>query len=325
MYFIQSQGVRKAIVVINEFINAKKTEINMLLLFADGATVQTVELKNLGNNVKISKIGAGFEILSVNQTIRIHIRALVSEITPNLKFYQISRELKSEHIATDCVALNASRMNWYGGPAQSQQYWPIEKLQFNDYPYFSRRPDHCSVAERYWLNSEGSFIYVDENTPLFLNQNKDEICFTAKNTVPYYNGNRTTFTFEYYIGVGKDARNAHLHAVHHFLRKPTGHPDGRMVEHPVWSTWTRFKKNVTEEKVVNFANEIEANRFNHSQIEIDDNWEDCYGSLTFNPEKFPNITKVIGSLKRRGFRTTLWIHPFINKNCAIYSEAKANG
>lgn len=203
----------------------------------------------------------------------------------------------------------------------------MEKQTFKDYSYLSKELDNCGVAERYWLNSRGSFIYVDNNVPLFVDQNVDgnTLCLVGKKQLPY-DTHSNSFVFNYHIGIGRDARHAHLTAVQRILQKPTGQPDRRMVEHPVWSTWARYLVNINESVVLKMADEIILNKFNNSQLEIDDDWEVCYGALTFRPSKFPNIKNLTDTLKRKGFRVTLWIHPFINKGCEPwYSEAKSKG
>jgi myogenesis-regulating glycosidase len=110
-----------------------------------------------------------------------------------------------------------------------------------------------------------------------------------------------------------------------FHNLKSGHPDEKMVTEPVWSTWAKYKKNVNEVVVMEFAEEILANGFT-GQFELDDDWEICYGSLTFNTQKFPDIKGLTDVLHSHGFRVTLWIHPFINKECtAYYNDAKAKG
>lgn len=94
----------------------------------------------------------------------------------------------------------------------------------------------------------------------------------------------------------------------------------------VRSTWARYKRNVNEIVVAEFAQEILDNGFT-GQFELDDDWEVCYGSLTFDTQKFPNIKSTTDSLRAKGFHAvTLWIHPFINKDCTtFYNDAKNKG
>jgi myogenesis-regulating glycosidase len=61
-------------------------------------------------------------------------------------------------------------------------------------------------------------------------------------------------------------------------------------------------------------------------MEIDDDWEECYGAFTFNKAKFPDIKGLTDWLHEKGFTVSLWVHPFIDKECeSYYNDAKANG
>jgi alpha-glucosidase (family GH31 glycosyl hydrolase) len=74
-------------------------------------------------------------------------------------------------------------------------------------------------------------------------------------------------------------------------------------------------------QVVEFADAIRANGFNCSQLEIDDRWEPHYGELQFDLTKFPSPRALVESLRGRGMRTTLWVHPFINIDADTLQEA----
>lgn len=76
---------------------------------------------------------------------------------------------------------------------------------------------------------------------------------------------------------------------------------------------------------MNFANEIIDNGYNNSQIEIDDDWETCYGELVFDQKKFPDPAQMVVDLKAMGFRVTMWIHPFMNELCPSFAAAKRAG
>lgn len=233
----------------------------------------------------------------------------------NFTLLYFSREtITKTNIVTDC--LNLKRTNttyWYGGPQQKYQYWPVDQLNLTDYSYVTKEADNCGIAERYWLNSNGVFIYVDPEAPLFIDNNSTHICFRAKKALPY-DTYSDDFSFKYYIGIGLDARSAHRVAVTRFLKKPTDHPAESMVRNPIWSTWARYKRDINESTVMEFANEIIAQNFT-GQYELDDDWEDCYGALTFRTSKFPSIKTLTDLLKAKGFNVTLWIHPFINVAC----------
>lgn len=279
---------------------------------------------DFGRNLTVRRLRDGGVLLDGNGPL---IEVSVIESRPDFALFRVSRNLTIGTVVTDCLNLESSRLSWYGGPQQKQQYWPIEKLTFRNYSYVTKEADNCGVAERYWLNSAGSFVYVDERTPLFVTQNVDAntLCLVAKKELPYdrYTQN---FTFIYHIGVARDARRAQKEAVRKFLKKPTGVPDALMVRHPIWSTWARYKSAINESTVREFADDILRHKFNNSQFEIDDAWEVCYGALTWDQKKFPNISNLVTQLKQKGYRVTLWIHPFINKGCdPWYTEAKQKG
>lgn len=251
----------------------------------------------------------------------------ITEDTDAFTIMRITRSVPEASTRKDCVRLQSDQMSWYGGPQQKYQYWPIDKLTFDNYSYVTKEADNCAIAERYWLNSRGSFVYVEPQVPLFLEQNLNgnNLCFIAEKKLPYDTHTAGEFTFNYYIGVGKTARDTHLAAVERFLKKPTGHPAESMVRNPIWSTWARYYRDINETVVRTLADEIISNGFT-GQFEIDDDWEICYGALTFNESKFPDIKNLTTALKAQGFNVTLWIHPFINKECTeYYTTATNNG
>ncbi|KAB0798841.1 hypothetical protein PPYR_06721 [Photinus pyralis] len=216
----------------------------------------------------------------------------------------------------DCFDLDP--FHWYGGPEQIMQFWPIEKLTLINFANVLQENQHGAVIEPYWLNSAGAFIFVDHKVPLFISQNGDEserkVCFSAKVTSPYP-PTRKRVTLAYTIGIKENVREAHLHAVKDFLGKPTGHPNYKIIERPIWSTWARYKRDVNDEVLRAFAKEIADNGYTNGQFEIDDDWEDCYGALTFRSSKFANISKTVDYIKSFNFTVSLWVHPFINTDC----------
>lgn len=72
------------------------------------------------------------------------------------------------------------------------------------------------------------------------------------------------------------------------------------------------QEHINQSVILDFADQILSHGFNNSQLEIDDNWEQEYGDAVFNPFKFPDPARMVADLKSRGFRVTLWTHPFIN-------------
>lgn len=111
----------------------------------------------------------------------------------------------------------------YGGPERFYQYWPIEKISLNDYSYITKEDNWTAIAEPYWLNSLGAYVYVDQKVPLFIDQNiykENAVCFIARADNPYRE--RSRVLLNYTVAALSDSREAHLHAVNTFLGKPSG-------------------------------------------------------------------------------------------------------
>ncbi|XP_044742136.1 myogenesis-regulating glycosidase-like [Chrysoperla carnea] len=227
---------------------------------------------------------------------------------------------------SDCVYLK--NHSWFGGPEQKEQYWPLDEIKLDNFAYVTKEDGNCAVIEPYWLSETGTYIYIDPETPLFVTQHRnhdenDQVCFTAKIDGPYIQ--RKNLTLIYDIVVKENLKEAHKHAVKTFFGKPTGIPNAKMFEEPIWSTWAKFKRDVNTTVVDTFAKEILANNFT-GQFELDDDWEICYGALEFRKSKFNDPKAVVKKLHDQGFRVTLWVHPFINTNCEPYfSDAKKKG
>lgn len=120
-------------------------------------------------------------------------------------------------------------------------------------------------------------------------------------------------------------QEAQRHAINNMFGYPSGVPDEMMFRNPIWSTWARYKVDINQSLVLQFAQEILDNGFPNGQIEIDDDWETCYGELEFSSTKFPDPKGMVDTLKQMGFRVTLWVHPFINSNCPLYNDYLTNG
>lgn len=224
----------------------------------------------------------------------------------------------------DCFLIGAA--SWYGGPEHLKQLWPVEKLQLKELPYVPHYLNNVGKTEPYWFNSHGISIYVNASVPLFVdvrNHRSDGLCLIADDRAPYLpRGERL---LQYTLCNFDDPRQAHEYSVANLFDRPAALPDARMVQFPVWSTWVRYKKLVNQSAVLEFAKEIVAHGFNNSQMEIDDDWESCYGATAFNKSRFPDMKQLAQQLKDMGFRTTIWTHPFVNKDCPDYPHLASQG
>ncbi|XP_053655548.1 myogenesis-regulating glycosidase isoform X3 [Cherax quadricarinatus] len=247
----------------------------------------------------------------------------VSWVTTNLT------ELK------DCVSLEG---HWYGGGEQVFQPWPIEKEPRDETAFITadmlQNPSrwYGGLTEAYWISSIGVAVRVEETTPLFVSVPDydddtvaDELCLAARQEQPYVAAPYSPLTLDYFLCSAEDVRKVHEASYPKFFSLPESVPDARMMEEPIWSTWAQYKTHVNVTRVMDFAREITNHGFNNSQVEIDDNWENCYGNAVFNPDRFPDPKAMVDQLHSEGFRVTLWIHPFINDNCEAFEYADQHG
>ena len=173
--------------------------------------------------------------------------------------------------------------------------------------------DYGGVQERYWLCSKGVALFVEPEVPLFVSMNHKgdgEVMFGARWANPYRNPQKRGLYLNYTLLQHENIQVTHMLAVNTLLGKPTDIPDELMFRYPIWSTWAKYKKDINQGIVMQFANEVMHNGFKVAQIEIDDDWTPSYGDHEFQKKKFPNPKSMVDALHDKGYRVTLWVHPF---------------
>ncbi|KAK9753476.1 Glycosyl hydrolases family 31 [Popillia japonica] len=301
-------------------ISLEKDEVSISVEYADNSL--SLAFSHNAEEKLVAQIGTDINLENVEECngvdnclqfddVRLHI-------TSNIEngFTILWTTTNTTHTFRDCFSLDSANTNWFGGPERINQTWPIETLTLTNLPNVPHEDQWGAILEPYWLNSKGAYIFVDERVPLFIDQNTDDsqdsVCFVAKIETPYQT--RSRILLNYTISARANAREGHLHAIQHFLGKPSGHPASALIEKPIWSTWARYKKEISDAVLLEFANEIVDNGFS-GQFEIDDYWETCYGSLTFRSPEFDDINNTVQAIKNLGFTVALWTHPFVNIDC----------
>ena len=118
---------------------------------------------------------------------------------------------------------------------------------------------------------------------------ENKVCFVAKYDFPYHQQDELNLRYD--VCTGENVKTIHQKSLaDNFLEKPTGLPDELMLLRPFWSTWAQYKADVNQTIVLDFARKIQSEGFElSSHVEIDDNWETCYGEAVFDPAKFPDV------------------------------------
>ena len=233
----------------------------------------------------------------------------------------------------DCFELGPD--HWYGGGHLFDDRWtiekrPVEMTQYvsadTGYNNFEFQDSYGSVLERYWVSSSGIAIYVEDKVPLHVGIDRSNLCLKASYDNSYFKRSfGTNPMLKYKICIGRNVRQIHEYMANQHWKKPVGVPDETMMRHPIWSTWAKYKMNINETKVLEFAYEINNYGFKGSQIEIDDMYTPKYGDFIFDSFKFPNPSNMTTALHGLGFRVTSWVIPFANVDSDAFQEgAKMN-
>ena len=94
---------------------------------------------------------------------------------------------------------------------------------------------------------------------------------------------------------------------------------------PIYTTWVEHKTEVSQQKVIEYANNIHNNKLPCGVIEIDDRWENHYGDTEFDSAKFPDPKAMVSTLHGLGYKVTLWVHPFVNPDSRTFRDHQDDG
>lgn len=218
---------------------------------------------------------------------------------------------------------------WFGVGEREYQTWQVNDANISMVPFVtfdllqgSENKSYGGVLEPYVVGSTGFAMLVDRRHPLYMSINSPNVgklCFKlapqSKRANP---GAQRPLSVK--ICMAKNVLDVHRYMVRKFFKRTGAVPDTKMLISPVWSTWAKYKANITQEKVLKFAKEIKNNSMPISQLEIDDKYSTHYGDLDFDPVKFKDPRRMIQELHSMGMRVTIWVYPFANFDSKAFKE-----
>ena len=234
--------------------------------------------------------------------------------------------------------------HWYGHGELVNQVYPLDRLMLYKSPFqtFDNGPagQSCKLTPA-WYSSQGLLVQAHSPVSVGINQppadypRHDWSLGAAKG--PF---NQRPFADTHKQGDGLltiSGVNLHLSVVfesnpvrayQHLIRR-TGHPEGmppaELFIKPTWTTWARYKTNVNQAMVLNFADEIIQHGFPHGVLEIDDRWQVHYGDISFDSTRFPDPKGMIEQLHAKGFKVTAWVIPFLDSESDAFVDGKNKG
>ena len=162
-------------------------------------------------------------------------------------------------------------VHWYGAPANLQQHWPIDpKLEIREQPYITSgffKGSTGSLVEYVWFSSSGYLVFVERNVPLFISLENGILCLSAKNNVHPYNAQPPKKSqpdrapFKAHIIVSRNIKDAYLYYLDNFVERPQRSPNPDIYSSNIWSTWVKFKMNINQQNLIEFAKNISAYGF----------------------------------------------------------------
>ena len=217
--------------------------------------------------------------------------------------------------------------HWFGGCLSQQQSWPLSwSHKLSPYVSWDTRYDsdngYGSALERYWLSSSGTAIFVDSEVPLFVATNDDEaqgVTLVSKFDKPYRNLFDYNLFLKYSIFESSNIKAAHDLIRKEYFPNSEGIPNQMLLEKPIWST-AHFGTDISDEKVLKFIEELLEHGFEPGITEFADDWTPAYGDHIFDPKRFADSTEMVQTIKNKGFKILLWIHPFASPRSNAFYE-----
>ena len=232
--------------------------------------------------------------------------------------------------------------HWFGHGELLNQRLPLERLMLPLSPFetFDNGPagQSCKLTPA-WYSSTGVLIMADTPLSVGINQppkdypryewslGDEKGPFSERPFADDENLGDGLITFQgkdlvLNISFADDALSAFQQLIDK-VGHPSKTPPAELFSKPTWTTWARYKTEVSQDVVMRFADEIIANDYPYGVLEIDDRWQKHYGDIAFDLERFPNPKEMIAILHEKGFKVTAWIIPFFDPDSRAFAEGAA--
>lgn len=257
-----------------------------------------------------------------------------SNLAPTIPCYSIRWQALADDLhPTDCYDVDEEDDHWYGGGLTRDAMWPLEKDSFDFAPLITgdaRVQQFGNALKRYFINSRGVAIKVDDKTPLYVSMNRNgsrQFCLRAQND-EFAFVNRLTPRPElaYKICTSDNMKLLHKHMTQQSLWDGVKEEENDLVilmlEEPVWQIQTEDASKMTQKTIEDFTEEVVALGFLRlGHVLINEFWQKNIGDFTLEKERFPTLGEMVDLLHRRGFRILFTIQPFISTNSPNFEDA----
>ena len=192
---------------------------------------------------------------------------------------------------------------WWGGATLDGRNSPLTDGKFT---YDQDANCKTNQAAPLFISDKGNFIWSEK--PLSIEITREKIVVRAKGG-------------EVITGKsGNTLRDAFLYSSKTFFPPSGKIPDPLLFTSPQYNTWIELQYNQNEKDILKYADDIVKNGFPVGVIMIDDNWQERYGTWSFDCRKFSDPKEMIEKLHKMGFKVMLWVVPFISSDSPVYRE-----
>lgn len=250
----------------------------------------------------------------------------------DVKCYNLQWVSLSDNLApTDCFDM--SDAHWYGGGQTAESAWPLEKGSHFYQPFITgniEMHEWGNVLKRYFINSKGMAIIIDNETPLYISIKdfpKKEFCLRAQyDNFAFFNKFTSTAQLNYSMCTSTNMSQLHVFLSEHTLWDGLKKEDSNIIDYfltePVWEM-PEVKEDLTEVITDNITTKItnSVGTLKQGHILLNEFWQNQIGDFELDKKRFPDFTNFMKKLRRRGFRVVFTIQPFISTESYNFAEA----
>lgn len=248
---------------------------------------------------------------------------------PTARCYNFRWESLNENFhPEDCFKIGTDLGQWYGGGVTKDAEWLFEKNSFNFTPFITDDVRHHlfgNALNRYFINSQGIAIEIDEKTPLHISvnaQNNSLMCIkSAYDEFAYTNHPTPLPVLEYRICTANDMKILHHNLTQKHLWDGLKQQEIDLIkaifDEPVWEV----SGDLSDVTISNFTDSIIAlGYFRLGHVLLSEQWQRYVGDFEVDEERFTALDDIINVLHRRGFRISLTIQPFVSTESKTFAE-----
>lgn len=257
----------------------------------------------------------------------------------NVKWQPLDENLR----ALDCFKMDHG-VHWYGGGLTRELSWPLEdRVDMPLTPFVTGDADEemwGNVLRRYFINSNGVSIEIDDESPLYVSINANstkEFCMKARHDeFAFVNRLDTHPVLAYRICTANGGSNGDMLSLHRRLSQKTlwdglrGHEVNlmyRLIDEPVWQVADPLaaegvRSAITPASVERYTDEIIAMGFAPlGHVLFDEDWQKNAGDFAVDQDRYEHFGEMVNIMQRRGFKVALSVKPLISTKSPMFAEA----